>query len=102
MLLWIPADSPRELHQNHEDFRLNGINRLLVYADDVNNVIRKKSLFEATREIGLKLNCVELLPVFLHGFEAYLTLREEHRLRVFEKRVLRKIFGQNIHRLGQV
>jgi hypothetical protein len=30
----------------------------------------------------------------LHGFETWsLTLREEHRLRVFENRVLRRIFG---------
>jgi len=36
---------------------LNEINRLLLYADDVNNVIRKKkALFENTREIGLKVN----------------------------------------------
>jgi hypothetical protein len=32
--------------------------------------------------------------VVLHGFETWsLTLREEHRLRVFENRVLRRIFG---------
>jgi hypothetical protein len=35
-----------------------------------------------------------ILPVVLYGYETWsLTLREEHRLRVFEKRVLRKIFG---------
>jgi hypothetical protein len=34
------------------------------------------------------------LPVVVYGNEAlYLTLREEHRLRVFENRVLRKTFG---------
>jgi len=33
-------------------------------------------------------------PVVLYGCEAWsLTLREEHRLRVFENRVLRRIFG---------
>jgi hypothetical protein len=33
-------------------------------------------------------------PVFLYGCETWsLTLREEHRLRVFENRVLRSIFG---------
>jgi hypothetical protein len=32
--------------------------------------------------------------VVLHGCETWsLTLREEHRLRVFENRVLRRIFG---------
>jgi hypothetical protein len=34
--------------------------------------------------------------VVLYGCEIwFLTLREKHRLRVFEKRVLRKIFGPN-------
>jgi hypothetical protein len=33
------------------------------------------------------------LPVVLYGCETWsLTVREEHRLRVFENRVLRKIF----------
>jgi hypothetical protein len=35
-----------------------------------------------------------ILPVVLYGCETWsLTLGEEHRLRVFENRVLRKIFG---------
>jgi hypothetical protein len=35
-----------------------------------------------------------ILPVVLYGCETWsLKLREERRLRVFEKRVLRKIFG---------
>jgi hypothetical protein len=34
------------------------------------------------------------LPVVLYGYETWsATLREEHRLRVFENRVLRKMFG---------
>jgi hypothetical protein len=34
------------------------------------------------------------MPVVLHGCETWsLTLREEHRLRVFENRFLRRIFG---------
>ena len=34
-----------------------------------------------------------ILPVVLHGCETLsLTLREEHRLRVFENRVLRRIY----------
>jgi hypothetical protein len=40
--------------------------------------------------------------VVLYGCEAWsLTLREEHKLRVFENRVLRRIFGpkRNVHRL---
>ena len=35
-----------------------------------------------------------MLPVVLYGCETWsLTLREERRLRVFENRVLRKVFG---------
>jgi hypothetical protein len=34
-----------------------------------------------------------VLPVVLYGYALGLTLREEHRLRVFENRVLRRIFG---------
>jgi hypothetical protein len=37
-----------------------------------------------------------ILPVVLYGCETWsLTLREEHRLRVFENKVLRRIFGVN-------
>jgi hypothetical protein len=35
-----------------------------------------------------------ILPVVLYGYETWsLTLGEEHRLKVFEDRVLRKVFG---------
>jgi hypothetical protein len=35
-----------------------------------------------------------ILPVILYGCETWsLTLKEEHRLRVFENKVLRRIFG---------
>jgi hypothetical protein len=35
-----------------------------------------------------------VLPVVLYGCQTWsLTLREEHRLEVFENRVLRRIFG---------
>jgi hypothetical protein len=35
-----------------------------------------------------------ILPLVLHGCETWsLTLREEYRLKVFENRVLRRIFG---------
>ena len=40
------------------------------------------------------LNSYSILPVVLYGRETWsLTLREEHRLRVFENKVLGKIFG---------
>jgi hypothetical protein len=45
-----------------------------------------------TRTIMSSLNYV--VPVVLYGCETWsLTLREEHRLRVYENRVLRRIFG---------
>jgi hypothetical protein len=42
----------------------------------------------------LKIYRTIILPVVLYGCETWsLTLREECRLRVFENRVLRRIFG---------
>jgi hypothetical protein len=46
------------------------------------------------RNIEIKVYRNIILPVAFCGSETWsLTLREEHRLRVFENRVLRKIFG---------
>jgi hypothetical protein len=46
----------------------------------------------------MKIQRTVILPVVLYGCEDWsLTLREEHRLRVFENRVLRKIFGPKRH-----
>jgi hypothetical protein len=43
---------------------------------------------------NLEIEFVLILPVVLYGCETWsLTLREEHRLRVFENRMLRRIFG---------
>jgi hypothetical protein len=42
-----------------------------------------------------------ILPVVLYGCETWsITLREEHRLRVFENRVWRKIFGPKLEEHG--
>jgi hypothetical protein len=46
------------------------------------------------RNVKVKIYETKILPVVLYGCETWsLTLREEHRLRVFESRVLRGIFG---------
>jgi hypothetical protein len=46
------------------------------------------------KNLKIKIHKTVILPVVLYGCETWsLTLREEHRLRVFENRVLRKIFG---------
>ena len=47
-----------------------------------------------SRHLKFKIYRTIILPVVLYGYETWsLTLREEHRLRVFENRVLRRIFG---------
>jgi hypothetical protein len=47
-----------------------------------------------SRNVKLKIYKTIILPVVLYGCETWsVTLREEHRLRVFENRVLRRIFG---------
>jgi hypothetical protein len=47
-----------------------------------------------SKNIKIKIYKTVIFPVVLYGCETWsLTLREEHRLRVFENRVLRKIFG---------
>jgi hypothetical protein len=46
------------------------------------------------KNIKIKIYKTVMLPVVLYGCETWsLTLGEEHRLRVFENRVLRRIFG---------
>jgi hypothetical protein len=44
--------------------------------------------------LKIKIYRTVILPLVLYGCETWsLTLREEQRLRVFENRVLRRIFG---------
>jgi hypothetical protein len=46
------------------------------------------------KNLKIKIYKTVILPVVLYGCETLsLTLREEHKLRVFENRVLRRIFG---------
>jgi hypothetical protein len=46
------------------------------------------------KNLKIKIYKTVILPVVLYGCETWsLSLREEHRLRVFENRVLRRIFG---------
>jgi hypothetical protein len=46
------------------------------------------------KNLKIKIYKTVILPVVLYRCETWsLTLREEHRLRVFENRVLRRIFG---------
>ena len=46
------------------------------------------------KNLKIKIYRTTILPVVLYGCETWsLTLREERRLRVFENRVLRRVFG---------
>jgi hypothetical protein len=50
------------------------------------------SLCLISKNLKIKIYKTVILPVVLYGCQAWsLTLREEHRLRVFENGVLRKI-----------
>ena len=47
-----------------------------------------------SKNLKIRMYRTVIFPVVLYGCETWsLTLREERRLRVFENRVLRKIFG---------
>jgi hypothetical protein len=47
-----------------------------------------------SKNLKIKIYRTIILPFILYGCETwYLTLSEEHRLKVFENRVLRRIFG---------
>jgi hypothetical protein len=47
-----------------------------------------------SKNININIYKTIILPIVLYGCETWsLTLREEHRLRVFEDRELRRVFG---------
>jgi hypothetical protein len=47
-----------------------------------------------SKNVKMRIHKTVILPVVLYGCETwYLALRKEHRLRVFENRVLRRIYG---------
>jgi len=57
----------------------------------VQNLLSSRLL---SKNLKIKIYRIVILPVILYGCETWsLTLREERKVRVFENRVLRKIFG---------
>jgi hypothetical protein len=57
----------------------------------VQNLLSSRLL---SKNLKIRIYKTIILPVVLYGCETWsLILREEHRLRVFENRVLRKIYG---------
>ncbi|KAJ4441995.1 hypothetical protein ANN_11859 [Periplaneta americana] len=110
----------RKVQDNRQGLELNGLHQLLVYADDVNMLgvnpqsIRENAeiLVEASKAIGLEASERKLAPPRSRHFTprellmesikqgqrlrpslSPLKKRKEQRLRVFENKVLRKIFG---------
>jgi hypothetical protein len=54
-------------------------------------------LSPAVKYVKVRIYQTIILPVVLYGCETWsLTVREEHKLRVFENRVLRGIFGPKL------
>jgi hypothetical protein len=54
-----------------------------------------------SKNLKIKIYKTVILPVILYGCETWsLTLREEHRLRVFENKMLRMIFGPKMEEDG--
>jgi hypothetical protein len=57
----------------------------------VQNLLSSRLL---SKNLTIRVHRTTTLPTVLYGCETWsLTLKEEHRLRVFENRVLRRIFG---------
>ena len=57
----------------------------------VQNLLSSSLLF---KNLKIKIYRTIILPVVLYECETWsLTLKEEHRLRVYENRVLRRVFG---------
>jgi hypothetical protein len=47
-----------------------------------------------SKNLKIKIYRTTILPAVLYGYEIWsLTMREKHRLRVSENRVLRRLFG---------
>jgi hypothetical protein len=58
------------------------------------SVQKRLSSHLLSRNASFKIHKTIILPLVLYGCEAWsVTLRESYRLLVFEKRVLRRIFG---------
>jgi hypothetical protein len=55
------------------------------------------------RKFSLRIHKTMLLPVVLYGCKIwFLTLRQEHRLEIFENNVLRRIFGSKRDEVTEV
>jgi hypothetical protein len=70
------------------------IKRRLNSGDEYYHSIQNFFFIQLSKNIKIRTHRTIILPVVLYGCEIRsLTLSEERRLRVFEKRMLRRIFG---------
>jgi sorting nexin-29 len=85
--LWMTLKNQNDIHDEIKS-RLNSRNGCYY---SVQNLL---SSHLTSKNLQIKIYRTVILPVVLYGCETWsLTLREAHRLRVFEKRALRRIFG---------
>jgi hypothetical protein len=78
----------QNLIQDYIKRKLNSDN---VCYQSVQNLLSSHLL---SKDIKIRIYKTIILPLVLHGWETWsLTLREEHGLRMFENRMLRRIFG---------
>jgi hypothetical protein len=71
-----------------------GLNSGNACYNSVQNLLSSRLLH---KNIQIKIYRTIILPVVLYGCEIWpLILREEHRLRLFENRLLRRIFGSKM------
>jgi hypothetical protein len=88
IIQWAYTLTNQNLIQEEIKRRLNSGNACY---HSVQNLLSSRLLF---KNIKIRIYKTIILPVVRYGCETWsLTLREEHRLRVFENRVLRGIFG---------
>jgi hypothetical protein len=60
----------------------------------VQNLLSYRLISKKKKKLNIKIYRTVILPIVLYGYETWsLTLKVEHRLRVFENRVLRRISG---------
>jgi hypothetical protein len=73
------------------DPQKRGLNSSNAFYHSVQNFQSSRLL---PKNVKIRTHKTIIFPVVLHGCETWsLTLREAHRLKVFENRVLRRIFG---------
>jgi hypothetical protein len=92
--LWTTLTDQNDIHDEVKS-RLNSGNAC---CHSMQNLLSSRLI---SSNLKIKIYKTLILPVVLYGCETWsLTSREEHRLRVFENRVLRRIFGPEVEEDG--